>query len=114
MTAKKQLELLGQIWKLVAVNKLPHLLCIFQRWLPKDLWNLVLQFKRDMELLEGSDFATQLVRSGLRWDSSDVYTFPFQILYDYIQARSVYQQRLEIWGLEDIGPLEIRQFPLLL
>ena len=81
--------------------------------LPTDLWNIVLQYKRDMELLECNARATNcFMRHELL---PCVYDFPFRILYDYIEARSVYRERLAVWGMFDtVPPPDIDTFPMLL
>lgn len=47
----------------------------------------------------------------------NIYEFPFHIMYDYIEARAVYRERLAVWGIFDTIPLpemQIGDFPMLL
>ena len=81
-------------------------------FLPKDLWNIVLRYKKDMELLESNLRATncflkhELLPCYTKYSLStlieNIYEFPFQILYDYIEARAVYRERLAIWNITDV------------
>lgn len=94
--------------------------------LPQDLWNIVLRYKKDMELLESNLRATNCflkhellpcyTKYSLETLIENIYEFPFQILYDYIEARAVYRERLAVWGLSpyDILPPDIDTFPMLL
>ena len=94
--------------------------------LPKDVWNIVMQYKKDMELLSSNPIITNCFLStqfGVPCFMSmelaayirHSYDFPFKILYDYEEARSVYRERLAIWGLlEAVPPPNLAQFPMLL
>ena len=83
-----------------------------QDYLPKDLWDIVLRYKRDMELLESNLRATNCflkhellpcyTKYSLAALIENIYDFPFQILYDYIEARAVYRERLAVWGITDV------------
>jgi hypothetical protein len=93
--------------------------------LPTDLWNIVLQYKRDMELLTHNTHSTNRF---LRYNLLPCYTkymletlveniaeFPFHIMYDYIEARAVYRERLAVWGIYDaLPPPDFEVFPMLL
>ena len=88
--------------------------------LPKDVWNIVLRYKKDMELLDCNANATNcfLTYELLPCHTFEtliehIYEFPFQILYDYIESRAIYRERLAVWGLYEAVPPEIG-FPMLL
>ena len=86
--------------------------------IPKDLLKIIMCFKRDMELLERSCtncFMGQelLPYCGAMERIAHIYDFPFQILYDYIEARGVYRERLAVWGLNEVFAPQIA-FPMLL
>ena len=94
-------------------------------YLPKDLWNIVLQYKRDMELLTCNLHSTNCflhqdlipcyTKYTLETLVENIYQFPFHILYDYIEARAIYRERLAVWGIFDIvPPPDIDSFPMLL
>ena len=94
-------------------------------YLPTDLWNIVLQYKRDMELLSHHTTNRFLCHNLLPCYTrymldtlvENIYEFPFHIMYDYIEARAVYRERLAVWGIFDTIPLpemQIGDFPMLL
>lgn len=94
-------------------------------YLPKDLWNIVLKYKRDMELMSSNTqsancFLNQnllpcYTKYTLETLAENIFEFPFQILYDYIEARAIYRERLAVWGMYDIvPPPDIDSFPMLL
>ena len=92
--------------------------------LPTDVWNIVLLYKKDMELLELNEKATNCflkhellpcyTKYSLETLIENIYDFPFQILYDFIEARAVYRERMAVWGLLDAVPPDIDTFPMLL
>ena len=94
--------------------------------LPKDVWNIVQQYKKDMELLSNHPIITNCFLSTdfqvpsfmsreLAEHIRHVYDFPFRILYDYVEARTVYRERLAIWGIyEAVPPSHLANFPMLL
>ena len=88
--------------------------------LPKDLWDIVLRYKKDMELFERNEathwcMGLELPLPGYS-QYLQTYNFPFRILYDYIEARAVYRERLAVWGISpyDVLPPDIGTFPMLL
>ena len=90
--------------------------------LPKDLWDIVLKFKKDMELFERNEsthwcLGLELPLPGYS-QYLKTYNFPFRILYDYIESRAIYRERLAVWGLRGtdlVDPLpDDGNFPLLL
>ena len=93
-------------------------------YLPKDLWNIVLQYKRDMELLTCNLHSTNCFLHHdllpcytytLETLVENIYQFPFHILYDYIEARAIYRERLAVWGIyRERPPPDIDSFPMLL
>ena len=91
-------------------------------YLPRDIWNIVLQYKLDMELLEsnvsvtncflGPELLPCYTRFSLDTMIEHIYEFPFPILLDYVEARAIYRERLAVWGLFDrVPPFP---FPMLL
>ena len=93
-------------------------------WLPRDLWAIVLRFKKDMELLQTNINATNSFLSKDLTPCSTKYTletfidgifeFPFHILFDYLEARAVYRKRLAVWGIPDDTPNIDMTFPMIL
>ena len=87
--------------------------------LPKDLWDIVLRYKKDMELFERNEathwcMGLELPLPGYS-QYLQTYNFPFRILYDYIEARAIYRERLAVWGLRcNEPPPDDGNFPMLL
>jgi hypothetical protein len=91
-------------------------------YLPQDVWNIVLQFKKDMELLENTSDTNRFLCHNLlpcytkyMLDTllENIYEFPPYMLYDYLEARAVYRERLAVWGIyEAVPPPD--PFPMLL
>ena len=99
-------------------------------YLPTDLWNIVLRYKKDMELLTHNTNSTNrfLCQNLLPCYTKymletlalveNIYEFPYHIMCDYVEARAVYRERLAVWGIFDPTPdlmlFEIQKFPMLL
>ena len=95
-------------------------------YLPTDLWNIVLRYKKDMELLthstenETNRFLchnllpcyTNYIMDTLALVENEC---PYHIMYDYVEARVVYRERLAVWGIGPPPDLETSPlFPMLL
>ena len=89
--------------------------------LPRDIWNIVLKFKKDMELFERNESTHWCLGLELPLPVYSQYlqtTFPFRMLYEYIEARAIYRERLAVWGLRGTDledpPPDDGNFPMLL
>ena len=78
-----------------------------------------------MELLQSNMYATNCflkhellpcyTKYSIESLIENIYDFPFKILYDYIEAKSVYRERMAVWGItgDETQDMDIDTFPML-